>query len=118
MIDSPSPAPASRRLTCPAAALLIGLLLAVGLMLAPPRWAAAARGHVLAWLRPGQLTVLTVRGRVGRLLALAAAHFDTAARLADAELRCQRLADENRQLAGELALAATRRPGPGHSTGP
>ena len=105
------------RLTSPAAALLVGLVLAVGLMLVPPSWSAVAQGQVLAWLRPGQLTVLTLREHASRLHARATAHFDTAARLADAELRCQRLADENRQLAAELALARCRAPGPEQSIG-
>ena len=105
------------RLTCPATALLMGLVLTMGLMLVPASWSAAAKGEVLAWLRPGQLTVLTVREHAGRFLASASSHFDTAARLADAERRCQRLAEENRRLAAELTLAAGRRPDPESSVG-
>jgi cell shape-determining protein MreC len=116
-VDRPERTGPRRRLTGPAAALLAGLVLAVGLMLVPASWTAAAKGQVLGWLRPGQLAVLTVREHIGRCLARASAHFDSAARLVEAELRCQRLAAENRRLAAELALAADRQPGSAPSVG-
>jgi hypothetical protein len=100
------------RSTCPAAALVMGLVLAVGLMLVPPCWSRAAKGHVLGWLRPAQTAVLSFRQQGSRLLARAAAHFGTAARLAEAELQQQRLVEENRRLAAQLALAASGQPGP------
>jgi cell shape-determining protein MreC len=90
----------------------MGLVLAVGLMLVPHRWSAAAKGHMLGLLRPGQVAVASLREHGSRLLARAAAHFDTAARLAEAELQRQRLAEENRRLTAELALTAGRQPRP------
>ncbi len=91
----------------------MALVLAVGLMLVPHPWSAAAKGHALELLRPGQLAVASLREHGSRLLARVQAHFHTAARLADAERQCQRLAEENRRLAAELALTAGRQPGPG-----
>ena len=95
------------RLTSPAAALVMGLVLAVGLMLVPPCWSAAAKGHVLGWLRPAQTAVLSFRQQGSRLLARATAQFGTAARLVEAERQQQRVVEENRRLAAQLALAAS-----------
>jgi cell shape-determining protein MreC len=96
---------------------MIGLALAGGLMLLPHRWSAAVQGELLAWLRPGQLAVLSLREHGGRLLAQATAHFDTVDRLAEAERECRRLAERNRRLEAELVLATSQSTHPAPTTG-
>ena len=97
-------------LTSPAAALAVALTLAVAVMLVPRRWNAVMKGHVAAVLRPGQVALLSVRDEGSRIVAGARSHFGTAAQLAEAERERKRLAEENRRLAAELAVARSRQP--------
>lgn len=94
--------------TSPAAALAVALGLAVGLLLVPRRWSAVMKGHVAAVLRPGQVALLSVRDQSSRVVARARSHLGTAAQLAEAERERERLAEENRRLAAELAVALSR----------
>jgi len=92
----------------PAGTLVMGLVLAVVLMLLPAPWTAAIQGHAAALLRPGQVGVLSVREHGRRIVERARSHFDTARKLAEAEQERDRLAEESRRLAAELAVAGTQ----------
>ena len=112
-----------RRLASPAALLAVGVVLGVGFVLAPASLSDAVKGRVAALLRPGQLAVLGLRERGGRLLALAETHFHTANQLAEVRRQRDRLEQENRRLAAELAAAQGRLPDPadgpaGEAAGP
>lgn len=96
------------RLTSPAAALGIGLLAAIVLALLPARWTGAMRHTAQALLRPGQRAALGVRREGNRATTWVKSHFQTAAQLAETEGEIQRLKQENRRLAAELAAARTQ----------
>lgn len=98
----------SSRLSSPAALLALGLALAVGLLLLPNHWSSAVKGQAAVILRPGQLCVLWLRENGDRVADRVKSHFDTAAKLAQAERNQQDLARENRRLAAELAIARPR----------
>lgn len=102
------------RLASPAALLAVGVLLGVGFVLAPASLSDAVKGSVAALLRPGQLGVLSLRERGGRVVALVETHFHTAAQLAEAQRERERLEQANRRLAAELAAAKSRSPDPAH----
>ena len=93
----------------PAGTLVMGLVLAVVLMLLPAPWTAAIQGHVAALLRPGQVGVLSLREHGSRIVRRARSHFDTARKLAEAAQERDRLAEENRRLAAELAARQSQR---------
>lgn len=97
------------RLAAPGTLLTAGLVLALGLALAPERWSAAMKGPVATLLRPGQLSMLTVREFGSRAVIRLKSHFQTAARLAELERERQRLICENRRLAAEVTAARTPR---------
>lgn len=102
------------RLASPAALLAVGVVLGVGFVLAPASLSDAAKGRMAALLRPGQLGVLSLRERGGRVVALVETHFHTAAQLAEAQHQRERLEQANRRLAAELAAAERRSPDPAH----
>jgi len=110
-----------RLLGSPAGTLVVGLALAVVFMLLPAPWTAAIEGHAAALLRPGQVGVLGLREHGRRIVGRARGHFDTARKLAQAEAERDRLAEENRRLAAELAVAESqpsrreREPDQGHA---
>lgn len=97
-----------RLLASPAGTLVLGLVPAVVLMLLPAPWTAAIQGHAAALLRPGQVGVLGLREHGRRIVERARSHFDTARKLAQAEAERDRLAEENRRLAAELAVAESQ----------
>jgi len=97
-----------RLLGSPAGTLVGGLALAVVFMLLPGSWTAALERHAAALLRPGQVAVLGLREHGRRLVGRARTHFDTARKLAQAEADRDRLAEENRRLAAELAVVESR----------
>jgi cell shape-determining protein MreC len=96
------------RLSCRVAALLAGLVSAVGLTCLPMQWCGTMKGYVGALLRPGQRAVLRLRQLGGRVAAHVESHFATAARLAEIEQHRKRLAEENRRLAAELIALRSR----------
>ena len=95
----------------PAGTLVMGLVLAVVSMLLPAPWTGAIKGRVAAVLRPGQVGVLGLREQGRRIVERARSQFHTARKLAEAEAQRDRLAEENRRLAAELALANRQPPG-------
>ncbi|MEE8450504.1 MAG: rod shape-determining protein MreC [Thermoguttaceae bacterium] len=99
------------RLSTPAAALAMGLSVAVVLVLLPTRATDALRDAVAGALRPGQSAASHLREHGSRATSRLKSHFRTASRLTETERELQRLRHENRELAA--ALAAARR-----STGP
>jgi len=97
-----------RLLGSPAGTLGVGLALAVVFMLLPGTWTGTLKRHAAALLRPGQVAVLGVREHGRRFVGRARSHFDTARKLGEAEAECDRLTEENRRLAAELAVAQSR----------
>jgi cell shape-determining protein MreC len=104
----PDRATLQTRLTTPSRLLAMGLLVSALLALLPGRWTAPTRGATAALLRPGQTAALGLRRRAARATTWVRCHFQAAGRLAEAEAELQRLAEENRRLAAELAVAQTR----------
>lgn len=88
----------------------MGLLVSAVLALLPGRWTAPIRGGAATLLRPGQTAALGLRRHAARATTWVKCHFQAAGRLAEAEAELQRLAEENRRLAAELAAAQTRPP--------
>lgn len=100
------------RLASPAALLAVGVMLGVGLMLTPGGFSGAMKGGVAAVLRPGQLGVLSLRQRGDQIAAGVKTHFHTAGQLAEVRRQRDRLEQDNRRLAVELAAAQSRLPDP------
>lgn len=96
------------KLTSPAGTLGIGLLLAIVLALLPGRWTGSLRGLVATMLRPGQEAALGLRRQGHRAITRIRSHLQTAARLVETESRLERLEQQNRRLAAELAAAGSQ----------
>jgi len=95
------------RLTSPAALLACGVVLACALAALPGTWTAALKSQAAWLLRPGQQAALSLRQHAGRATVWIGSHWQTAARLAEAEAQLDRLRRENAELAAERdALAA------------
>ena len=90
------------RLTTPRGLLGVGLILAVLLMLVPPAWVAPVRGGIGAGLLPGQIGIANLLTEKDRLADEAKRHFDTVARLTEAERNLDRLRRENDRLTAQL----------------
>jgi len=101
-----------RRLASPAALLAVGIMLGVGSMLAPGRFSGTMKGAMAMVLRPGQLGVLRLRQRGGQIAAAVKVHFHTAEQLAELRRQRDRLEQDNRRLAAELAAAKSHSPDP------
>jgi cell shape-determining protein MreC len=112
-----NPGTLKAHLSTPAATLAMGLLVAVVLALLPGRWTGSIRGAAATLLRPGQIAASGLRRHGTRATTRIKSHFQTAARLAEAEDELQRLKQENRQLAAELAAARNRPADPAHDPG-
>jgi cell shape-determining protein MreC len=98
----------------PTTALVVGIVVAVGLMLLPDGYSAALRQWAATALRPGQLGATAARQRVAEWGALAASHVDTAGKLAAVQSHCEGLERENRRLEAELEFLRQR--GSSHGT--
>lgn len=105
------------RLTSPAGTLGMGLAVAIALALLPGRWTGTIRGAAATLLRPGQVAAGGLRRHGHGATARIGSHFQTAARLAEAEGELRRLKQENRRLAAELAAARNRPSGPADDAG-
>lgn len=100
-----------RHLTTPAAALCMGLSIAVVAAMLPGCWVTPIRAAAMAVLRPGQIAATGLQCRAKRVSAAVRSHFRTSARLAEAEAEIERLERENRRIAAQLVaaqLVATR----------
>jgi cell shape-determining protein MreC len=95
-------------LTSPAGTLGVGLTVAITLALLPGRLSGSIRGAAGTLLRPGQVAASGLRRHGAQAATRIKSHFQTAARLAEAETELKRLRQENGRLAAELA--ATRGP--------
>jgi len=101
------PSTPAARLTSPAALLACGVVLACALAALPGSWSAALKSPAAWLLRPGQQAALSLRQHADRAAASIGSHWQTAARLAEAEAQLDRLRRENAELAAERdALAA------------
>jgi len=100
------------RLTAPSTVLALGLAVAVGLVLLPASCSGTLKGAAGALLRPGQLGMLELRERGGRVVALVKTHFHSAAKLAECQRRRMQLERDNRRLAAELAFVRSQRRSP------
>lgn len=96
------------RLTAPASLLIVGLVTAIVLTLAPSRWTNSLKSVAATSLRPAQLAVLWMRDAAASATNGARRHFNTSDRLAQAEQEIQRLENDNRLLRAELAVAMAR----------
>ncbi|MHC4178136.1 MAG: rod shape-determining protein MreC [Planctomycetota bacterium] len=105
------------RLRPPAVSLAIGVLVSAVLALLPGRWTGSIRGAAATLLRPGQIAASGLRRHGTRATTRIKVHFQTAARLAEAEDELQGLRRDNRRLAAELAAAQSRPPGPAGNPG-
>ena len=95
------------RLTSPAALLACGVVLACALAALPGSWAALK--SPAAWLlRPGQQAAISLREHAGRASTWIGSHWQTAARLAEAERELDQLRRENAELATERDALHTR----------
>ena len=90
------------RLTTPGGLLGAGLVLAVLLMLMPAAWLAPVRAVVGTGLLPCQIGIANLLNEKDNLVGEAQRHFDTVARLTEAESNLNRLRRENEQLTAQL----------------
>lgn len=97
--DNVKPSPSAWRLTSPAALLACGVVLACALAALPEGWTAALKSPAAWLLRPGQQAALSLREHAARATAWIGNHWQTAARLAEAEQQLDRLRRENAELA-------------------
>jgi cell shape-determining protein MreC len=93
------------RLASPAAALGLAMAAALVLALLPARWTDLLRGGAATLLRPGQGGATTLREYGQQTVATVRSHFQSAEQFSDIEIELERLREENRQLAAELASA-------------
>lgn len=96
------------RITSPAALLACGVALACALAVLPGSWTSAPKSQAAWLLRPGQQAALSLREHAGRATAWIGSHWQTAARLAEAEGEIEQLRRENAELAAERDALHTR----------
>jgi len=104
------------KLAAPAATLGLGLLTAMVLAVLPASCTDPIRNAAATLLRPGQRAALGLRRQGERATVAVRAHFQTAARLADAQRELTRLRAENERLGAQLAAARTQPPLPSGDT--
>lgn len=97
------------RLMTPRGLLVMGMILAMLLTLAPPAWLAPVRGGVAAGLLPAQIGIANLLAEKDRLVQQAKRHFGTVAQLAEAERDLGRLEGENDRLIAQLENLENRR---------
>ena len=90
------------RLMTPRGLLAVGLIMAVLLMLLPSAWLAPVRGIVGAGLLPCQIGIANLLTQTDRLTSETKRHFDTVARLTEAERNLDRVRRENDRLTAQL----------------
>ena len=84
--------------------------MAILLALLPGSWTGPMRDAAQVLLRPGQRATSGLRQQGNRAATWLKSHFQTAARLAEAQRELERLTQENRRLAAELAALESRPP--------
>ncbi len=109
MIPDPIQSPRlHRRFFSPALFLAGGWAASAAIWFLPAHDTAAVKGCLGAALRPAQVGLLTVRAGMATIASQIDAHTNTVQRLARSEADRQRLEEENRRLAAELALLQSR----------
>lgn len=98
----------SERLTTPAAALLLGLLLATAFLACPANWTASLKGGIAYLLRPGQTGVRWLREQGSEAATAVNNHWATAAQLAAVQEQNAQLQAEIRRLTAELEALESR----------
>jgi cell shape-determining protein MreC len=99
------------RLATPTGALIVGLVLAAGLMACPATWTAGIKGGVASLLRPGQTMTRWLREQGSGVANGVRNHLDTAAQLAETQQQNARLKEENRRLTSQIAMFESQQRG-------
>jgi hypothetical protein len=96
------------RLISPAALLACGVVLSCALSVLPGSWTTALKSQAASLLRPGQRVAILLRDCAGRAAAWVGSHWQTAARLAEAEVELGQLRRENMELAVQRDALSTQ----------